>query len=238
MSEPARPLRTLFLRHGESRSNAAVGMVSLPEEEGDMLSERGAEQARAAAEHVAGLGISRIVTSSMGRAVATAEPIAAATGLEPEFWDWIHELQEPPGYYSMSGPEQQRHRWSRRMQAHAEDPTHSPGGGESFADLLGRVERTRERLVADDVDRTLVVGHGIFLRFTFALTVLGDMFTPHLIDRLWRIGSLNCGLSTFDHLPDGGGANPAEIAGWRCVSWMSPIPGAEVTGTGGDGPGN
>lgn len=235
---PVSALRTLFLRHGESRSNAAVGVVALPEEEGDRLSALGTEQAKAAAEHVAGIGISRIVTSPMGRALATAEPIAVATGLEPEVWDWIHELREPPAYYSMTGSEQQRHRWSLRMKAHADDPEHSPGGGESFADLLGRVERTREQLVGDGIDRTLVVGHGIFLRFTLALTLLGDAFTPHLIDRLWRIGSLNCGLSTFDHLPHEGSENPADIEGWRCVSWMSPIPGVEVTGTGGGGPGN
>lgn len=231
-------MRTLFLRHGESRSNAAVGVVALPEDEGDRLSDRGKLQAEAAAEHVAGLGIARLVASPMGRAQETAAPIATATGVEIETWDWIHELREPPAYYSMSGSEQQRHRWSNRMLENADDPSHSPGGGESFADLLGRVDRTRERLIADGVDRTLVVGHGIFLRFTFVSTLLGDGFTPHLIDRLWRIGSLNCGLSTFDHLADEGSENPADVEGWRCVSWMSPIPGAEITGTGGGGPGN
>jgi len=231
-------MRTFFLRHGESFSNAAVGVVALPEEEGDRLSDRGREQAAAAAEHLTGFEISRIVTSPMGRARETAEPIAAATGLELETWDWIHELREPPAYYSMSGTEQQRHRWSRRMERHADDPTDAPEGGESFADLVARVERMREQLIADDVDRTLVVGHGIFLRFTLMSTLLGDVFTPHMIDRLWRIGSLNCGISTFDHMPEQGSENPADIAGWRCVSWMSPTPGAEVTGTGGAGPGN
>lgn len=231
-------MRTLFLRHGESRSNAAVDVVALPEERGDRLSGRGERQAAAAAAHIAELGISRIVCSPMGRALETAAPIAATTGLEPEIWDWINELREPPSYYAMTGSEQQRHRWSNRMLRSADDPTDAPAGGESFADLLGRVERAREQLVADDVDRTLVVGHGIFLRFTFMSTLLGDAFTPRVIDRLWRIGSLNCGLSTFDHLAESGSENAADVEGWRCVSWMAPVPGAEVTGTGGDGPGN
>jgi len=232
-------VRAHLLRHGESRSNATSGVVSLPEEEGDRLSERGVRQARAAAEVVAGLGPARIVCSPMRRALETAAPIAELTGLEPEIWDWTHELREPPGYHELSEEEQQRQRWSNRMREHADDPHHSPYGGESFADLRSRVLRTLDRLAADDVDGTLLVGHGIFFRFAFALSVLGDDFGPGEIDRLWRIGSLNCGLSAFEHTREGDSLNPAEIDGWRCVTWMAPTARPEdVTGTGGGGPGN
>lgn len=232
-------MRAFFLRHGESRSNAAVDVVSLPEKEGDALSDLGRRQARTAAERIAELDVARIVCSPMGRARETAAPIAELTGLETETWEWIHELREPPGYEELAAAEQQRQRWSNRMRERPGDPHHAPAGGESFADLLERVERTRKQLITDDVDRTLVVGHGIFLRFTFALTILGDAFGPALVDRLWRIGSLNCGLSTFDHLRNEGSGNPANIEGWRCVSWMAPLIGtSDATGTGGGGAGN
>lgn len=233
-------MRVFLLRHGESCSNAALDVVSLPEDEGDRLSPLGERQARTAAERIATeLEIARIVCSPMGRARQTAAPLAELTGHEPEIWDWIGELREPPGYEELSGEEQQRQRWSNRMRERPDDPDHAPNGGESFADLSSRVERMRERLVADDVDRTLVVGHGIFLRFTFALTMLEEAFRPALIQQLWRLGSLNCGLSTFDHLREGGSANPADIEGWRCVSWMAPLVApAETTGTGGGGAGN
>jgi probable phosphoglycerate mutase len=232
-------MRVFLLRHGESVSNAAVDKVSLPEEEGDRLSPRGRRQAETAGRRIAEFGIERIVTSPMGRARETAAAVAAATGLEPEVWDWTYELREPPEYFRSSGEHQQRHRWSNRMKAHAEDPEAAPPGGESFADLRRRVVRTEERLVADDVDRTLLVGHGIFFRFAFALTVLGEDFTPADIDRLWRIGSLNCALSVFQHSRNDGSPNPADIDGWRCVSWMVPLVGPEdVTGTGGGGAGN
>ena len=103
---------------------------------------------------------------------------------------------------------------------------------------MRRVERTREQLVADDVDRTLLVGHGIFCRFMFAMTLFGDEFSPRHAAWLWRIGSLNCGLSTFDHVTSGGSDDPADISGWRCVTWMAPTAGPELTtGTGGAGPG-
>lgn len=229
-----------FLRHGESVSNASADVVALPEPEGDRLSELGARQARAAAELIAErLQIERIVCSPMRRARETAAPIAELTGLEPEIWEWVHELREPSGYAELPAEEQQRQRWSNRMVAHADDPDHAPGDGESFAGLLGRVRRTQDRLLADGVDRTLLVGHGIFLRFAFADAMLGEGFTPRVVDRLWRIGSLNCGLSTFTHTRDGDSPNPADIDGWRCVSWMAPTVGpGEVTGTGGGGAGN
>jgi len=233
-------MRVFYLRHGESRSNASVDRVSLPETEGDRLSPLGERQARTAAERIASeLDIARIVCSSMGRALQTAEPLAELTGLEPEVWDGLHELSEAPAYHDLSSEDQQLQRWSNRMLEHADDPEHAPLGGESFASLLRRVERAREQLVADDVDRTLLVGHGIFFRFTFALTLMGAAFTPATIDRLWRIGSLNCGLSVFQHSSGGGSSNPADIDGWRCVSWMAPLVGAaDVTGTGGGGAGN
>lgn len=232
-------MRAYFLRHGESVSNADASRVSLPEEEGDRLSPLGRRQAAAAAERLADLEIARIVCSPMGRARETAAPIAERTGLEPEIWDWIRELREPPEYFRSSGEDQQRHRWSNRMGAHPDDPEHAPPGGESFADLRRRVEHARERLSGDGIDRTLLIGHGIFFRFTFALTVLGEDFTPATIDRLWRIGSLNCGLSVFQHSTAGGSLNPADIDGWRCVSWMVPLVSpTDVTGTGGGGAGN
>jgi len=230
-------VRVHLLRHGESRSNADPERIAIPEPDGDALSDRGREQAEAAAAFVAGLGIARIVSSPMGRARETAAIVAARIGLEPVVWDWLGELREPSDYPALPRVEQERQRWSNRMSRNP-DPSHRPGDGESFADLLARVERARGQLVADAVDRTLLVGHGIFFRFMFASTLLGTEFAPRHADRLWRIGSLNCGLSTLDHVRSGGSEDPADIDGWRCVTWMAPtVPPDLVTGTGGGGPG-
>lgn len=231
-------MRVYLLRHGESLSNAAPETLALPAAEGDRLSERGELQADAAAERIAALGVSRIVCSPLRRAQQTAAPIARRTGLEPETWDWIYELEEPSDYAELPRREQELQRWSNRMSNNASDPDFTAGDGESFNDLLGRVERTRERLVDDDIDHTLLVGHGIFCRFMFARTLFGEQFGPRHAAWLWRIGSLNCGLSTFDHLAGGGSADPADISGWRCVTWMAPTIGPDLaTGTGGVGPG-
>jgi broad specificity phosphatase PhoE len=230
-------VRVWLLRHGESLSNAAPDRIALPEPEGDRLTARGELQAEAAAERIVDLDVDRIVTSPLGRARQTAAVVGKYVGREPDIWDWTHELREPSDYPSLPRREQELQRWSNRMSG-SDDPEHAVGDGESFADLLRRVERTRAQLVADDVDRTLLVGHGIFCRFMFALTLLGDEFAPRHAPWLWRIGSLNCGLSTFDHVIASGSDDPADITGWRCVTWMAPTIGPDLaTGTGGVGRG-
>ena len=85
-------MRALFLRHGQSAHNAHTGREQLGSEEGDRLTERGREQARAAGAALAGQGADRLLTSPMRRARETAEELSAATGLVPEELSYAHEL--------------------------------------------------------------------------------------------------------------------------------------------------
>jgi broad specificity phosphatase PhoE len=75
--------RVLFLRHGESAHNAHTGTEALAEEDGDLLTPRGREQARAAAAALAEEGVTRLLTSPLRRARETADAVAAALDLTP-----------------------------------------------------------------------------------------------------------------------------------------------------------
>ena len=169
-----------FLRHGESLSNAAPDTLALPEAEGDQLSARGEVQARGGgrADRRAGHRADRLQPARAGPADGRGGRQVRGSASKPEIWDWIHELREPSDYASLTEAGAGAARWSNRMADNAATRSSPAGDGESFADLLRRVERTRERLVADDVDHTLLVGHGIFCRFMFALTLFGDEFCP------------------------------------------------------------
>ncbi len=85
-------MRALLLRHGESAHNAHSGAEALPDEQGDLLTELGREQAEAAAEGLIGQGITRLLCSPMRRARETARPIAASLGLDPVEVPHAHEL--------------------------------------------------------------------------------------------------------------------------------------------------
>lgn len=67
----------LLIRHGETALNAR--RVLQPAD--TPLSERGHRQAAALAQRLAGAGLAGILCSDLPRAVQTAEPLAAATGL-------------------------------------------------------------------------------------------------------------------------------------------------------------
>ena len=213
--------RAILVRHGESVSNAHPELAALPLQEGDRLTELGRGQARAAGEAMAALEPTALLSSTMGRAMETAELIGEGVGLEPIGLPYITELRESRNYTSMSAEEQKLRRWSVWMQEHGDDPDFSWQGGESFDQVRGRVRRLKDELERDhEGGRPLVVTHGLFLRFFLFDSLLGDDFGPDQTGSLWYVRSLNCGVSVFEH---GERWHPADAdtPGWTCISWMS-----------------
>jgi probable phosphoglycerate mutase len=213
--------QALLLRHGESVSNADPEAIALPTEIGDRLSERGREQARAAASGLEGAGITRLLSSPMRRARETAEPLSRTLELPVTVLPYVHELKEETGYGELAPEQQKLQRWSARMAAHPDDPDHAGDGAESFNDVRDRVRRLKAELERQPSgERTLIVTHGIFSRFFFLDSLLGEEFVPRLVPRLWNLRSRNCGLSVFER---GERWHPADVEtpGWTCVTWMA-----------------
>jgi broad specificity phosphatase PhoE len=211
----------LLLRHGESLSNAHPGAIALPGESGDRLSDLGREQASAAAQGLKGSGLTRLLSSPMRRAVETAEAVSEALELPVTVLPYVHELEESAGYGGLSPEEQKLRRWSARMSAHPDDPNHSGDGAESFNDVLSRVRRLKAELESQpEGERALIITHGIFARFFFFDSLLGDAFEPGMVSRLWSLRTRNCGLSVFER---GERWHPAdaETPGWTCITWMA-----------------
>jgi broad specificity phosphatase PhoE len=212
--------RAIFVRHGESVSNAHPELASLPTAEGDRLTELGRRQAIAAAEPLAAMRPTALLSSTMGRAVETAELIGERLGLEVEELPYITELRESRNYATMSAEEQKLRRWSVWMVEHGDDPDFSWQGGESFDEIRGRVRRLKDELEREHAGgQPLIVTHGLFLRFFLFDSLLGDAFAPSQAGRLWFVRSVNCGVSVFEQ---GERWHPADADtdGWTCVSWM------------------
>jgi broad specificity phosphatase PhoE len=212
-----------FVRHGESVSNAAPGAMALPGDQGDRLTDRGFEQARQVAEAFADFGAERVLTSPLRRARETAGLIAERLELPIVEVEELRELRESDGFGELSLEDQRLRRWSVWMAEHGDDPDYSYRGGESFNEITARVRTLQERLVADAVEQTIAVSHGIFLRFFLMETVIADEFRAGQVRRLWQLASMNCGICSFEHRERGLAENYATEP-WRCVSWMSPAP--------------
>jgi broad specificity phosphatase PhoE len=215
-------VRLLVLRHGESVSNADPEAVALPTEQGDRLTERGWEQARAAARSLRDASATALITSPMRRARETASALEDELGMGAEVNELIHELRESDEYLGLPPEEQKLRRWSNWMREHGDDPDWAPPGGESFNAVLARVRHFKAELEQRDPDATVIaVSHGIFLRFFLIDSLLGDRFAARDVDRLWQLRTTNCGLSVFEH---GERYHPADPPrdGWVCSRWMSP----------------
>lgn len=212
-----------FVRHGESASNAAQGAMALPGNEGDRLTGRGFEQAREVAERLGVAGATRVLTSPLRRARETAEVIADRLGLPITEVEDLRELRESEGFGERSLEDQRLRRWSVWMAEHGDDPDYSYRGGECFNEITARVRRLQDRLVADAVDNTIAVSHGIFLRFFLMQVLFGGEFRAAQVPRLWQLGSVNCGVCGFEHRAPHLESNYATEP-WRCLSWMGPAP--------------
>lgn len=188
--------RALFLRHGESAHNAHTGSEELATEQGDLLTELGQAQARAAGRGLAALelGIDRLLTSPMRRARETAAVIAEPLGLEPEVVPYAHEMG---GASESFGAAVGR---VRRLRTELEG-------------------RRAEEL-------PLLVTHGIFTRFFLLDAMLGERFEESLLPEIWHLASANCGLTTFasgvSRYPDGSTVPGWTCLSWMERPWDRP----------------
>ncbi len=151
------PTRMLLLRHGQtelSRQRRYSGRGN-PE-----LTETGRAQADAAARYLAGRGgVEAVVTSPLQRSYDTAAAAAKALGLEVRVDDDLIETDfgawEGLTFREAAERDPDLHlQWLRNTSLR-------PPGGESFDDVQQRVQRARDRIIAEHGGGTvLVVSHG------------------------------------------------------------------------------
>jgi broad specificity phosphatase PhoE len=129
--------RLLLCRHAEPRAQG-------PD---PGLSGRGIGQARALAERLAAIPITAVYSSPARRAVATARPIAASHGLVPREVEALRELEF--GELAGTSWEELEQRDPAFASSLLREPTRVRfPGGESYADLRGRVTAAADRLIA------------------------------------------------------------------------------------------
>jgi broad specificity phosphatase PhoE len=152
-----RPAVLALVRHGEIRANVERiwhGSIDSP------LTQRGEEQARRVAEHLAlePADARALYASPLRRARDTAAAIGDRLGLMPSVDAALSEydLGEWEGLsYRTLG---ERHDFFRRVMA---DPAFAPPGGESLHSVVERTLGALRRLARDHAgERVIVVGHG------------------------------------------------------------------------------
>lgn len=138
--------------------------------ETDTITAEGEREAAALAQRIAGAGLDRLYASPLGRAQATAAPVAASTGLPVTTLDWTREW----GHLQVDTPIGRRCIWdvdgellhASGLPDHAEmAPSWAALGAASDA-FLGELGYAREghryRITASSREHVAVVCHGGF----------------------------------------------------------------------------
>lgn len=157
----------ILVRHGETVRNIE-GIVQGWND--SILTEKGERQVARLAARVAALGVDAVFSSPLGRAMATAAPIASATGLGVTTHDGLREMNyglwEGRSFLEIRDTEQDFfHRWMDDMACACPE-------GESHEDVRSRIGAALEE-IASKAKRPVVIAHGTANRI--AATALLDL---------------------------------------------------------------
>lgn len=149
----------ILLRHGQTEYNASRRMQGQLDTD---LSSVGVEQARAAAQLMKGLGVSKIVSSDLSRARHTAEIVAACLGLDIAEDARLRETHLGQ-WQGMTHDEVDAS--DRGIRAHwRNNAGWAPPGGESRLDVARRARPVVDELMESyhqwDDSAVLIVAHG------------------------------------------------------------------------------
>ena len=196
-------VRFYLVRHGETEWNAAgrmQGHLDSP------LTAVGRQQAARLPEHLAGRGITRIISSDLGRCLATVAPAAAALGLDVETEVRLRErnLGEMQG--------STREEWGRKPRGGIDfdfsDPDFVPPGGESLRSVFARSVSAMEELARTGEGPFLIVTHGGVLKCLFHRAIGLPMEMPR------RFSVANGALHCVTIEPE---SNLWELEFWGCT---------------------
>jgi broad specificity phosphatase PhoE len=182
----------LLARHGETLWNVERRFQGFQD---SPLTDRGREQARRLADRLAREPIAAVYSSDLGRTIHTAEPVAAAHGLEVRPHPGLREIDT--GIWTGRARDDVRANpeWEPMLRTYRRRPwEHRMPGGETVGEVQARgVAAVREVAAAYRGRTVAVVSHHVVVE----VIVTHALGLP--IERLWLpLRGGNCFLSTFE----------------------------------------
>lgn len=187
----------LLIRHGQSEGNAERrfgGHTATP------LSPRGRKQAHATAQALKDDSLTAIYSSDLARAVETAQPLAALTGLPINSTDAFRERSVGVMEGLTFEDAAQRHpdEYAALLRR---DFEHVLSGGESYRQLLGRARDKLDAIIEQHKGGRIAVFSHTGTICIMALHLMGALDAPEL-KPVW-ISTANCGITRFELRSDG-----------------------------------
>ena len=203
--------RFLIVRHGETLWNREHRIQGQRNSE---LSSAGVRQAQATAQRLRGEGGVRLIASDLGRTVQTAQPVAAALGLELELELDARLRERCFGEFEGSTPDEVRERMpDAYLRWQSREPSYAMPGGESLLALRDRARACLESIAAVTSGTVIIVTHGGTLDAMYRLAASLALDAP----RTWPL--LNSSINTIQ----------IEAGVWHLRTWgdVAHLPAAE-----------
>lgn len=185
-----------FVRHGESETNA--GMIS----KGAMsrLTEKGVEQAYSIAERCAKLPVDVIVSSTIPRAMETAEIINSKISKPIEYSNFFVERRRPSEQTGITRSDSKYLAIDETILENFSKTGYRYSDEENFEDLKKRADEAFEYLENRPEENILVLTHGFFMRIVLARAIFGKSLSAYEAEKFFKTMHMaNTGLSIFGY---------------------------------------
>ncbi|HEX4058530.1 MAG TPA: histidine phosphatase family protein [Galbitalea sp.] len=149
-------MRLLLIRHAQSTDNVSGILGTLVP--GPLLTPLGRAQAEAIPTALAGESIQAIYASRMQRTSLTAQPLAAALGLDAQVVDGLEEIGA--GAFEGRSDREAVRAYMGTIMSWWTDPDARIEGGETGAEFFDRFTAAINRAVADRTGTVAVFSHG------------------------------------------------------------------------------
>ncbi len=190
-------MKVLFVRHGESDTNAGDTFQHDPS-----LTEKGGRQSALVSDRLAKLQINAIYTSTLKRARETAQMIARAHKCELIESPSLVERVRPSSMFGMTKNTPQ---YKKIHDAYSS----AFAAGETFEDaeshhqIVQRVHDAQSKAIVPCEGTVVVVSHGYFIRAFMGRVLFGERLTPRLLtDMRHHFRTINTGITEFEVIGD------------------------------------
>lgn len=183
-----------FVRHGQSKDNVAPVFQSTD----SPLSPAGVGQAKKIASRVSKLKIDALISSPLPRTKETAQIIAQATGLKPEYSELLVERKKPSSINGKPHTDSAASKLWREWEASLYAPGAKIQDGENYDEIVARTNQALKMIENRPEESILVVTHGFFLRAIVANILLGNHLNGETFKSIQRIAWMeNTGITVL-----------------------------------------
>lgn len=186
-------MKVLFVRHGESDSNASRTFTHDPN-----LTKRGHLQSIAVGKRLAKLKIDTIYSSTLRRAIDTASTIAADRTCPTIQSSTLVERVRPSKMFGMTkGTPEYTRIHDAYSSSFAAGEVYEDG--ESYHQIVQRVRDAQSMTIQPTNGTVVVVSHGYFIRTFIGYVLFQERLSPPLLtDMRHHFRTINTGITEFE----------------------------------------